>query len=672
MKQFFNCFDFELKRSLRGLNLILAVLFALLALYFVNNGANGYNDSIKEKDNFKQIEKEKMEKALNYNQMGEGGFRVIYIPPPLTVFFYNSGAFSNLTSVIDIGERLYMETSVKGKDMFKEKPENKRDFSGLFFLFGTLLVLFYGFVSLPSIDYLKHLTAELGFKKVFFPLLFARFAIVSIFFIMVLILGILLAILKGISFTGSDYIFMAAFLALWLLLNLVLLAAGIMISRIKDNKIGISVILVIWILLVYFLPMGTEQAAADRANSIPSNFQFELNKWNELMNFEDFAKKELKKYPDEKSKNDARLWLREYFFKNQLLNIMDIEKKLEQSLIRVISFYQKSSLILPTTFYKSVIQEMSGKGYEGASKFLLYLVDLKYKFCVFIKNKRLYSDYARIEPFIKDGEENVFYAAAQIPKNYPMGMLILVFYAIVLIVVDYFLFKFPVLNMTKKDLASVKVEEEKLDFKKGESAVCLIRDHKDKDLVYCVIAGNGPLTRKKGFKGNMIVDGKNIVEEQNQAGFIYICDPQSLPPDSTVGDFCTFSARSFKITKDQKDKIMEINGLSVSKKKKIKNLEAQERSELTLALARMLERGKSEIYLFYNTLLGLHGVFIKRFKDQLMELKKENKLILYLSTNIEVRSGEKLGNTIRHYKPWEKWVDSTFELSKENKKEEQS
>jgi hypothetical protein len=670
MKQFFYCFHFELKRSLRGLNLILAVLFTLLALYFVNNGANGYNDTTKSKEVFKQIEKMKMERYQNYTQLGEYGFQVIYIPPPLTVFFYNSGAFVNLNASMHIGAQLDITNPFKGKKMFTSSQGNRRDFCGLFLLFGTLLVLFYGFVSFPSIDYLKHLTAELGFKRVFFPLLFARFAIAGLFFIMVMVLGILLAIVKGVTLAGSDYLLLAAFLGLWLLLALVLFAAGIMISRIKNSKIGVTVILVTWILFVYFLPMGIEQATEDTANSIPSELQTELDKLNELMNFEDYGKKELKKYPDEKSKNDARLRLVEDFFKKQLLNIMDIEKKLEQSIRRVISFYQKSSIIFPPTFYKSVSQDMSGKSYEGASKFLLYLVDLKYKFCVYIKNKKFYSDDKKVELFIKNGEENVFYAAAQIPKNFPLGMIILVFYAIVLIVVDYFLFKLPVLNMTKKDLASLKVEEEKL-FKKGESAVCQVKDHKGKDLIYCVNAGKGPSLKKKGFKGSIIADGKDIVKEQNTAGFTYICDPQSLPPDSTVGDFCTFSARSFQITKEQKDKIMEMHGLTALKKKSIKSLEAQERSEITLALARMLERGKSEIYLFYNTVMGLKAVFTKKFKDQLFELKKENKLVIYLSTNIEVRLRENVGESIGRYNAWDKWVDETFEFSEKNKKEEQ-
>lgn len=667
MKQFFYYFHFELKRSLRGINIILAVLFTLMALYFVNNGANTYNDIITAKENFKQIEKMKMERYITYKQMGERGFLVKYIPPLLTVFFYNSGAFSNLNAAIDVEERLNLDTSVKGKDMFTEKQGNHRDFCGLFLLFGTLLVLFYGFESFPSIDYLKHLTAELGFNRVFFPLLLARFAVIGLLFILVTALGVLLAIGKGIVLSGSDYLFLAAFLALWLLLSLGLLAAGIVVSRIQDKKIGVSVIFVIWICLFYLLPMGTDQAAADRAKSIPSYYQLELDKLNELMNFEGYAKIELKKYSDEKAKKDARLNLVESFFNRELLYILAIEKRLEQSIRGIITFHQKGSVIFPTTFYKSVSHEMSGKGYENVGSFLLYLVDLKYKFCVFIKKKRFYSNDDRVEPFIKDGEENVFYASAQIPGTYHTGMIVLAVYAMALIMGAYFLFKFAVLNMRAADVVSVKIEDEKPEFKKGEHAVYEVKNHKCKDLLYCLLAGRNQLIRKKGFKGSLIVDAKDIVEKQNKEIFTYICDPQSLPTDSTVGDFLTFAARSFHIPKEQKDKIMEVHNLTGLKKKLIGRVEAHERAEITLALARMLERGKSEIYLFYNTALGLKAVFTKRFKDQVMELKKDNKPVIYLSTNIEVRVGEKGGDSFFRWDGWNKWVDDNFELAQKNK-----
>ena len=668
MKQFFYCFHFELKRSLRGLNLILALLFTLMALYFVNNGANNYNDTITEKESFKQIEKMKMARWQNYRQFGEGGFRVIYMPPPLTIFFHNSGAFAKLTASMDIGEDLDINNPFKGKEIFTEKQGNNRDFCGLFLLFGTLLILFYSFKSLPAVDYLKHLTVELGFNRVFFPLLFARFAVMGIFSILVTVLGVLLALLKGIALAGSDYLFLAAFLAVWLLLSLFLLAVGIIVSRIKDKRIGVSVLFVVWIFLVYILPMGIDQAAEERAQSIKSNFQLDLEKLNELVNFEERAKIEVGKYSNEKAKSIDGLNLMESFFKKELINVMEIEKKLDKIIKKNITSYQKIAAIFPTPFYQSVSKEMSGKGFENSSPFLLYLVDLKYKFCVFIKNKRFYSDDKKIEPFIKDGEENVYYASAHIPGNFPTGMIVLAIYAIALVIGAYFLVRFAVLNMRAPDVSAVKVPEEKKDFKKGEHAVIDVKNHKIKDFFYCLFVGLNQLIKKKGFKGSIVVDGTDIVETQNKESLTYICDPGSLPSESTVGDFLTFSSRSYHISKEQKEKIIEANKLTGLKNKLIGSVEDHERSMITMALANMLEREKREIYLFYNTAMVGDAETAKLFKDHIMELEKSGKLVIYLSTNLYPRVENKEGSS---FFTWDGWNDMIENNYKSNKKEEQ-
>jgi hypothetical protein len=417
--------------------------------------------------------------------------------------------------------------------------------------------------------------------------------------------------------------------------------------------------------------MGTDRAAAHRAKSIKSNFQLELEKWNELMNFEERVIIELKKYTDQKSINDARLKLVESFFKEELLKMLDIEKKLDEIIRKNIKSYQKNSIIFPTTFYQSVSKEMSGKGYENSSQFLLYLVDLKYKFCVFIKNKRFYSDDKKIEPFIKDGEENVYYTSAQIPGNFHMGMIVLAVYAVLLIIGAYFLTRFAVLNMRAVDAGSVRVPDEKPDYKKGKHAVIKVKNHKCKDLFYCLLAGRNRSIREKGFKGSIFMDGKDIVETQIKESFTYICDPQSLPPDSTVGDFLTFEARFFHISKEQKDKIMEVHELIGLKKRLIGRLESHERAGVTLALASMLETGKSEIYLFYNTALGVNAVVTKEFKDQLMELVKDNKLVIYLSTDLYPQFGDEEEASFFNWDEWNNAVEHNYELTKKNKKEEQ-
>ena len=116
---------------------------------------------------------------------------------------------------------------------------------------------------------------------------------------------------------------------------------------------------------------------------------------------------------------------------------------------------------------------------------------------------------------------------------------------------------------------------------------------------------------------------------------------------------------------------MEIHQLTGLKKKSIGRLEAHERSRITLALASMLEKGKSEIYLFYNTARVGDLEFPKIFKDHIMELEKSDKLVIYLSTNLHPLKAEKEGDGFFSWDGWNDMVDNNFELYKKSKKEEQ-
>jgi hypothetical protein len=160
------------------------------------------------------------------------------------------------------------------------------------------------------------------------------------------------------------------------------------------------------------------------------------------------------------------------------------------------------------------------------------------------------------------------------------------------------------------------------------------------------------------------------VESQNLERLAYICDPGSLPVGSTVVDFLTLSARSYHISKEQKEKIIEANKLTGLKNKLIGSVEDHERSMITLALADMLERGKSEIYLFYNTAMIGNAETAKLFKDHIMELEKSGKLVIYLSMNLYPLVEEKDGDSFFTWDGWNNMVDHNFKSNKRNKKEE--
>jgi hypothetical protein len=337
---------------------------------------------------------------------------------------------------------------------------------------------------------------------------------------------------------------------------------------------------------------------------------------------------------------------------------LDIERNLAEKTRDIISYYLNSSIISPTTFYNSICHEMSGNGYENGIAFFKYLVDLKLKFCDYIKSKIFYSEDKNVEPFIKSGEEIVFYANVKIPGNFFAGMILLGFLTITFIIFSYFLVKDAVLNMRSVDILDVKFDAESLDLIKGKHVVYQSSDHRPKDILYCLLSGRNQELTKKGFNGRVIVNGVNIASEKNNEAFTYICPPGDLPKDSRVIDFFNFIARRFKISMKQRNEIMDIHGLEGLKNKLIGNIKDRQRGDIVLAMARLIPVKENGIYLFYNTTMGLCSKFASIFKDLIMDLTQKNAAVIYLADNLKVKSLEgKNGQSLFFWKDWTDWID---------------
>lgn len=146
-------FKFEVNRLARS-KLIPAifVLFFAAALYTTFTGTSDYLDFVKEKEQFKQYESDIFKRWVNYSQYGDSGFRVLYQPDSLSIFFNRSAAFDYLFSNIDMSEIIDANRSSKGKRVFTKKSLIG-DLSGLFLIFGTLLMMYMGMGSFKHEKY---------------------------------------------------------------------------------------------------------------------------------------------------------------------------------------------------------------------------------------------------------------------------------------------------------------------------------------------------------------------------------------------------------------------------------------------------------------------------------------------------------------------------------------
>jgi hypothetical protein len=664
MHPFKHFFVFEFKRFLTIRNLIIALLFFVTAMYFVIDGVSQYRENQDNKSKFVEIEKSKVEKHQYYTQYGASGFRVYYDLPALSIFFYNSGLFSQLNALIDVGERLNIYNSYKGKDIFKERSGNYADFSGLMVLIGTLIVLFYGFESLRNTGYLKMLTALLGRRRLFFNIIAARFLIISLFFFLAAALGVLLVLLSGIVFSLKEYLLMAVFFGIWLLSSLFLFLLGTTIGRIRSVPFGIAILVVTWIGFVYQFPIVVSKITSMSSNNIATNYHLELIKWNEMMNFEKKAiekegKSSIKKEIPEEIKK-----MIERFMDDGYKKIKEIEKELEAKMEKNIRLFQWLSILSPITTMSSVNAELSGKGYENSLAFFRYIQDLKDKFCLFYKQKKLYANDEKVESFINN-DENIYKASSRLPGNTGWGILLTIILTLILFKISYSLFKsglFALDARALKDIDDTGITINNAD----ENIYCCIYVIMA-DLLFALLSGEQEQAARKGYKGNIRLADKDIVSQPIPGEFFYAPPIESIPGDIKAVDLIRLFAGLGKLTPDETDAVLEHPDVKSAAGKRFENMKNHEKAEILLALSRTVN---TDIYFFYDIAVGLDSELAKKLLDRVNELTAAGKLAFYLTTNDLVRfkksddpdkKKKTKRNKIYRLKDWAEYVDALNE-----------
>jgi hypothetical protein len=207
-------------------NLAFFLLIALSAGYFTWSGVNEYRRSLAEREFFVNFEREKTRQIATYAQYGTFGFRILYETAPLNLFFVNSSILQDLESNIDNYEAIRIDSSFKGDKLFLMRGYF-RDFAGILFVFGSLLMLYLGHLALGSPPYLRFLAGRMSLVRLFFLTTAARLFWLDLFFL-VLVLGLFAGVQAGgIAFSGQERtVFFFYLLFLVLLLNFIYLLAS--------------------------------------------------------------------------------------------------------------------------------------------------------------------------------------------------------------------------------------------------------------------------------------------------------------------------------------------------------------------------------------------------------------------------------------------------------------
>lgn len=279
-------FNLEAKRSWTPRNMIVLSVFLVVALYFMQTGIQQYRDIEKNREEFQEIEALKVRSFQNWEQYGGYGFRLYYIPSVVSIFFDNSNLFTELTAQIDVGEKLNIYNSFKGKSVFTHKPGRRLDFAGIFLLFGNLMALFYGFEGFKDREYLRFLSSMFRHRRVYSYIWLSRVTLMTLFFLFVFGSALILLKINGIlGLMGGQWLKLTVFLVAMLMMQVIFFSMGSIAASLESRMKGVFIFLG-WFVLVYLLPVVFNIIMAANSRDMITNYQAEYQKLAALMDFE--------------------------------------------------------------------------------------------------------------------------------------------------------------------------------------------------------------------------------------------------------------------------------------------------------------------------------------------------------------------------------------------------
>lgn len=423
-------------------NLVFFALIALLAAYFVWSGTNEFRRFQTEKSFFVNLEREKTGQIASYNQYGAFGFRILYEAGPLNLFFVNSTVLQDLESNIDSFETIRAHSSFKGDKLFLMRGYFK-DFAGILFVFGSLLMLHFGHAAMVSPAYLRFLGGRMPLARYFSRTTAARLFWLDLFFL-ALGLGSFAGVrAAGIAFSAPERsAFCLYLLFLLLFLNFVYLLGQLATVVAGFRKASLLWLLLVWFACIFLLPELGRISVFKESQRLEPAEKINLEKFRNLMAIEQKFRDYLK-VNSANSLDSIRRMQKEFamqFINSSFLVNSGLEIRYLRQVEKVIAAHERRSVLFPSTYFQFLSGEISGKGYRGYLQFMGHVMKIRARFTQFIMRKRYLEGGSEMESFVK-GSENIFRAPSRLPGSFALGLAVTGLYGLLLFLLSRWLLR---------------------------------------------------------------------------------------------------------------------------------------------------------------------------------------------------------------------------------------
>ncbi len=605
--------------------------FVLLAviLGFVQYGVMDLKNSQKQEAIFQDFENKKVEQFFNYRIYSTYGFRLIFHPAPVSIFFNNSSTISDLNAFADGGERFNIYKAFYGKKVFEMKKNLVSDYSSVIEIIGGLLVLFYGFGALADEEFLRFLVSIAGKNKILWGNYLGRvFALLAVL-LAITACAYLLVLLNGVVIPLDE--FLLAFLLNAFLLLLFFFSVGFVCGTVKEKMTGIAVALLIWVAFIFIVPTGVDIITVIKANSITPITELESAKLKIFLDWQkEMIKKEgILKMGDKPSEN-RKILIQEYK-KNELKKLQELEDKMIEQMEDNVNLHQLMSSLFPTTHYHSVNNEISSRGYNELVKFCRYSKKQKIDFILMVIDKEYFSGYSKVEVFSKD-DSNIYMAQPGLPSYFLLGLIMTLLYISVCLKITYPRFDKILFDLPQEDLEKYDCKSKNIKLESGYIKSWHVSGSLWNRLLYNFLSNEPRRGNEKWPSLKVTLDDRELNNAQQRQDFICPCHANNIPADITADNFLGLVMDILKVNKTKRAEITSAISLENFGMKQLRQLSKDEKGAILLSL---LEMKPFAVYLIDDIVKDMPFDFCSCLDKKMFQLWDVNKaLVLHLFPEI--------------------------------------
>ncbi len=615
----FEILKLELRKGLFRTNIAILTIFILLSVVIQQMAIKKLNSKISKKEKFIQVEKRKVERYFIYMQYGMYGFRIFFLPSPLASIFDNSTTISNLQAKIDSGHELDFNSPEFGSNIFERPTGGNLDLSWYILLFGSILILAWGFYSFRNTGYIKFLMNFASPKVVYTGIIFARILLIML---SMLLIGVVICIQfysNGFHLNRDQIANVFIFLLIGTIALTFVLVIGSILGAIKNKTIGgIISILFLLIVVILWTEILNLTFCKKALKNMKSIYEHEIEKIDILIKFEEMASRYSKEkgYKTREEKFRADKEMSEHYWKNEYTKIEQLDSQMIEEISGNAKRFHFWSIINPITFYRSVNNELSSRGYNGYIEFYRENKKKKKGFTRFYLDKKFQPNSGKVEPYLKD-EEYVFKASSSLPQYFEAGVVLNLGYIVIALMFSYFCFRKTVFPLPEK---SGSYEDISIDFKRGEhfTYVTNIENEDFVNQLYNVLSGK----QAKGFTGTITIDDQPISSGEN---VIYLPYPHKIPGEIRAYALLSLAVGLIGVPKSKIKSLKEDFNKRGIKNSLLKDLSNQKRADVMLSLVQLKE---SKTYLLDEFFSGIPMSLKVGLLDRIGKLKGEGTLIV--------------------------------------------